>query len=161
NLGERGAQTSGLNSAFAFNSDGASLFSVSSGILKKWDTRTGRQIGAADLSSGKDFGHAYFSDDARLLATATLSGSLLAVWDVASGRKLHEFKLEGHDPEESQPQAAKTRSKTVKRDSANYEWLLAFALSPDGRTLATDINLDTESARQEILTLRDAASGRV
>src|SRR5262245_63222984 len=52
NLGERGAQTYGLNSAFAFNSDGSSLFSVSSGVLKKWDTQTGRQISAIDLSSG-------------------------------------------------------------------------------------------------------------
>jgi len=50
NLGARAAATYAINSAFAFSSDGSSLFSVSAGTLKQWDTRSGRQIRAADLT---------------------------------------------------------------------------------------------------------------
>src|SRR5215475_3804869 len=118
NLGARAAATYAINSAFAFNSDGSSLFSVSAGTLKQWDTRTGRQLRSVDLNQGQDFGLVYFSNDARLLAATTVARSLLAVWDVSSGRKLQELKFENND-------------------------LQAFALSPDGRTLA--INNDSDS----------------
>src|SRR4030095_14354716 len=67
NLGARAAATYAMNSAFAFSSDGASLFSVSAGTLKQWDTRSGRQLRTADLNQGKDFGSAYFSADGRAL----------------------------------------------------------------------------------------------
>src|SRR5215475_5202792 len=139
NLGARAAATYALNSAFAFSSDGSSLFSVSAGTLKQWDTRSGRQIRAADLNQGKDFGLAYFSADARLLATTTELRSSLAVWDVASGRNLQELKLE----------------------NKNGEYLLALALSPDGRTLAINNESETGGVRRDMLTLLDAASGRV
>ena len=139
NMGARAAATYAINSAFAFSSDGSSLFSVSAGTLKQWDTRSGRQLRAADLNQGKDFGSAYFSADVRLLATMTEARSSLAVWDVGSGRKLQELKL----------------------DTDNGDRLLAFALSPDGRTLATDIESNTGGGEKDVLTLRDAASGRV
>lgn len=139
NLGARAAATTAINSAFAFSSDGASLFSVSAGTLKQWDTRTGRQMRSADLNLGKDLGLAYFNADGRLLTTTTEVRSSLAVWDVSSGRKLQELKL----------------------DANSGEQLLAFALSPDGRTLATNIESDTGAALTDVLTLRDAASGRV
>src|SRR5262249_26506727 len=108
-LGPRALMTHILNSSFAFNSDGSSLFSVRTGTLKEWDTRTGRQIRAADLNQGADFGMVCFSADARLLATTKLTRRSVAVWDVASERMLHELKV-GED--------------------------LTFALSPDGRVLA-------------------------
>src|SRR5215468_4886254 len=92
NLGARAASTYAVNSAFAFSSDSSSLFSVSAGTLKQWNTRTGRQIRSADLNQGKDFGFVFFSADARLLATTTEARSSLAVWDVGSGRKLQELK---------------------------------------------------------------------
>jgi WD40 repeat protein/uncharacterized caspase-like protein len=139
NLGARAASTYAINSAFAFSSDSSSLFSVSAGTLKQWDTRTGRHIRSADLNQGKDFGLVFFSADARLLATTTEARSSLAVWDVGSGRKLQELKLDGD----------------------NGEQLVAFALSPDGRTLATNIKSDRGGASSDTLTLRDAASGRV
>src|SRR5215470_5249924 len=139
NLGARAASTSAVNSAFAFSSDSSSLFSVSAGTLKQWDTRTGRQIRSSDLNQGKDFGLVFFSADARLLATTTEARSSLAVWDVGSGRKLQEVKLGGD----------------------NGEQLVAFALSPDGRTLATNIKTDRGDTKSDILTLRDAASGRI
>jgi WD40 repeat protein/uncharacterized caspase-like protein len=139
NLGARAAATYAINSAFAFSSDGSSLFSVSAGTLKQWDTRSGRQLRAADLNQGKDFGLVYFSADARLLATTTEARSSLAVWDVGSGRKLQELKL----------------------DSENSDHLVAFALSADGRTLATNIESDPGRTRLDALTLRDATSGRV
>jgi WD40 repeat protein len=139
NLGARAASTYAINSAFAFSLDSSSLFSVSAGTLKQWDTRTGRQIRSADLNQGKDFGLAFFSADARLLATTTEARSSLSVWDVGSGRKLQELKLDGD----------------------NGEQLLAFALSPDGRTLATNIKTDRMDTMLDTLTLRDAASGRV
>jgi WD40 repeat protein len=139
NLGARAASTYAVNSAFAFSSDSSSLFSVSAGTLKQWDTRTGRQIRSSDLNQGKDFGLVFFSADARLLATTTEARSSLAVWDVGSGRKLQELKPDGD----------------------NGEQLVAFALSPDGMTLATNIKSDHGGARSDILTLRDAASGRI
>src|SRR5262249_51762839 len=79
NLGARAAATYAINSAFAFNSDGSSLFSASAGTLKQWDTRSGRQLRAADLNQGKDFGSAYFSADGRLLTTMTEARSSLAL----------------------------------------------------------------------------------
>src|SRR5262249_19009993 len=97
NLGARAAMTYAINSTFAFNSDGSSLFSVSAGTLKQWNTRTGRQIRAVDLNQGKDFGLVCFSDDARRLATTTVTKSSLAVWDTGSGGKLQDLKLENHD----------------------------------------------------------------
>jgi len=139
NLGARAAMTYAINSAFVFSSDGSSLFSVSAGTLKQWDTRSGRQLRATDLNQGKDFGSAYFNADGRLLATTTEARSSLAVWDAGSGRKLQELKL----------------------DSDNGDQLLAFALSPDGRTLATDIESNTGGGQKDVLALRDAASGRV
>src|SRR5215467_5514799 len=135
NPGARSAFTNAVTSAFAFNSDGSSLFSVSAGMLKQWDTRSGRQLRAADLNQGKDFGSAYFSADARLLATTTEAKSSLAVWDVGSGRKLQELKL----------------------DSDHGEQLVAFALSLDGRTLATNVESGSGDRRLDTLTLRDAA----
>ncbi len=98
---------------------------VSAGTLKQWDTRTGRQLRGADLNHGKNFAAAYFSADARLLATMSQTRSSLAVWDVGSGRKLQELKL----------------------DIDNGERLLAFAISPDGRMLATNIE-SNKGARQ-------------
>src|SRR5215475_5394290 len=136
NPGARSAFTYAVNSAFAFNSDGSSLFSVSAGTLKQWDTRTGRQLRSVDLNQGQDFGLVYFSNDARLLAATTVARSLLAVWDVSSGRKLQELKFENND-------------------------LQAIALSPDGRTLAINNESDSGGVRRDLLTLLDAASGRV
>src|SRR5215475_310657 len=89
--GMRAANVNAMVSAFAFSSDGSSLFFFSAGTIKQWDTRSGRQIRAAELTQGKDFFSAYFSGDARLLATETYKRSL-AVWDVGSGRKLQELK---------------------------------------------------------------------
>src|SRR5215813_6841193 len=91
NLGARAASTCAANSGFVFSSDSSSLFSVSAGTLKQWDTRTGRQIRSADLNQGKDFGLVFFSADARSLVTTTEARSSLAVWDVGSGRKLQEL----------------------------------------------------------------------
>jgi WD40 repeat protein/uncharacterized caspase-like protein len=140
NLGARAATTYAINSAFAFSSDSSSLYSVSAGTLKQWDTRTGRQIRSSDLNQGKDFGLVCFSADARLLAaTTSVTGSTLSLWDVGSGQKIQELKLERDDRER----------------------LVAFALSPDGRTLATNIKSDQSGVRSDTLTLRDAASGRI
>jgi WD40 repeat protein len=61
------------------------------------------------------------------------------MWDVVSGRKLQELKLDGE----------------------NGGQLVAFALSHDGQTLATNIKSDSGNRRSDMLTLRDAASGRV
>jgi WD40 repeat protein/uncharacterized caspase-like protein len=140
NLGARAATTYATNSAFAFSSDSSSLYSVSAGTLKQWDTRTGRQIRSSDLNQGKDFGLVCFSADARsLAATTSVTGSALSVWDVGSGQKLQELKLE--------------------RDDGGQ--LVVFALSPDGRTLATNIKSDQSGVRSDTLTLRDVASGRI
>src|SRR5262245_49391075 len=139
NLGARAASTYAVTSAFAFSSDSSSLFSVSAGTLKQWDTRSGRQIRSADLNQGKDFGIVVFSADARLLATTTETRSTLSVWDVGSGQKLYE----------------------LKPDDDNRERLVAFALSPDGKTLATNSKSNRSDVRSDTLTLRDAASGRV
>ncbi|MCI0387385.1 MAG: hypothetical protein MOB07_01265, partial [Acidobacteria bacterium] len=139
NLGARVSMTYASSAAFAFSPDGSSLFSVSAGTLKQWDTRSGRQLRAADLNQGKNFGFAYFNADCRLLATSNEFRSSLAVWDVGSGRKLQELKL----------------------DKDNGDQLLAFGISPDGRTLASNIESRRGAADLDTLTLRDATSGRV
>jgi WD40 repeat protein/uncharacterized caspase-like protein len=139
NLGARAGFTYAINSDFAFSADGSSLFSASAGTLKQWDTRSGRQARATDLNQGKDFGQAIFSADARLLTTITDSHNSLAVWDVTSGRKLQELNFNIQEGER----------------------VLACALSPDGRTLATDVETDRRGERLDELTLRDVASGRV
>jgi WD40 repeat protein/uncharacterized caspase-like protein len=127
--------TNAMNSPFVFSPDGSSLFSVSAGKLKQWNTRSGRQIRSVDLNQGKDFYSAHFSADARLLVTTMMVSPSLVVWDVGSGRKLHEFKF----------------------DIAIGGRLQAFGISPDGRTLAADV----ESDNSETLTLRDVSGGRI
>jgi WD40 repeat protein/uncharacterized caspase-like protein len=144
NLGTRNSNVSGVNSPFVFSHDGSSLFSVSAGTLSQWDTRSGRRIRSLDLTCVNDFGSAYFSADARRLATTSASHSSLAVWDVGSGRKLQELKLGAKDGE-----------------FLTGDKFLAFALSPDGRTLATDVGSINGAGRSETLTLRDASAGRV
>src|SRR5262245_41083681 len=144
NLGPRNSTASGVNSPFVFSPDGSSIYSVSAGTLKQWDTRSGRRIRSLDLTCVNDIGSAYFSADARRLATTSASQSSLAVWDVGSGRKLQELKLGANDGE------------LLMGDK-----FLAFALSPDGRTLATDVGAINGAERSETLTLRDASSGRV
>jgi WD40 repeat protein len=139
NLGTRSLTASVANSPFVFSPDGSSLFSVSAGTLKQWDMRSGRQIRSVDLARAKDFGSAYFSADARRLATMPASQSSLVVWDTGSGRKLQELKL----------------------GASNGDKFLAFALSPDGRTLVTDVGSIKGNERSETLTLRDASGGRV
>src|SRR5215475_7391656 len=139
NLGSRSMSTSAMSSAFVFSPDSASLFSVSAGKLKQWDARSGRELRSADLNQGKDFGFACFSADARMLTTAPPNKTSLAVWDVGSGRKLQELKM----------------------DVDNDDELLAFSLSPDGRILATEIESTPGGAKHDILTLRDAVSGRI
>src|SRR5262249_35031456 len=101
--------------------------------------RSGRQLRGAELNSGKNYALAYFSADARLLVTMSQAMSSLTVWDAGSGRKLQDLKA----------------------DIDNGEHLLAFAISPDGRTLATNTESDKGAGRLDALTLRDAASGRV
>src|SRR5262245_34398506 len=144
NLGARNSNVSGVNSSFVFSPDSSSLFSVSAGTLNQWDTRSGRRIRSMDLTCVNDFGSAYFSADARRLATTSASQSSLAVWDVGSGRKLQELRLGARDGE------------FLMGDK-----FLAFALSPDGRTLATDVGATNGAERSETLTLRDASGGRV
>jgi WD40 repeat protein/uncharacterized caspase-like protein len=139
NPGERSAVTYAFNSTIAFNSDGSSIFTASAGRLRQWDTRTGRQTRAADLNQGGDFGLVTFSAGARQLATTTFSKSSLAVWDVASGRKLQELNLENNDNEQ----------------------LRAMALSPDGRILAINTESYTGPTERDALRLLDAATGRV
>src|SRR5262245_19151527 len=139
NLGARGLFSSAFSSPFVFSRDGSSLTSFNSGTIKQWDTRTGRQLRSVDLNSGKNYALAYFSADARLLVTMSQSMSSLAVWDAGSGRKLQDLKL----------------------DDDNGEHWLAFAISPDGRTVATNTEADRGAERLDTLTLRDAASGRI
>src|SRR5262249_21375822 len=73
-----------------------------------------------------------------LLAAETVKRSLV-VWDVGSGQKLQE----------------------LNEDSDNRDRLLAFALSPDGRTLATNVESKQEDMLLDTLTLRGATGGRV
>ena len=115
--------TVAFNSAIAFSPDGSSLFSFSGGTLKQWDTRSGRQIRSADLGEGKDVRSTYFSADAGLLATETLTRSSLDVWDVASGRKILE----------------------LNEDRDRSDDIVSFAISPDGKTLATNVNSNWEA----------------
>src|SRR5262249_13117418 len=166
NPGARGVYTSVLNSTFAFSSDGSSLFSLCDGTLKQWDTRSGRQLRSTNLSSDKDFDGAYFSADARLLAMKSISGSSLVVWDVGTGRRLSGLRIENGVDELFRAQSdPRTRSKIGKQGFSAYEDLLAFAFSPDGRILATNVkssqNAPPGSPLFDKLTLSDTASGRV
>src|SRR4030095_14559016 len=91
NLRTRNSNVSGVNSPFIFSHDGSSLFSVSAGTLSQWDTRSGRRIRSLDLTCVNDFGSAYFSADARRLATTSASHSSLAVGGVVAGRQRQEL----------------------------------------------------------------------
>src|SRR5262245_7074643 len=139
NMGAQTTMTWAINSAFAFSPDSLSLYSVSGGTLKQSDARTGQEIRSADLNQGKSFGSAYFSADSRVLATVNEKISLLSVWEVESGRKLQELRL----------------------DSEKNERPEAFALSPDGRTLAINLESNLRDTKLDAVILRDLASGRV
>ncbi|HEY8460051.1 MAG TPA: WD40 repeat domain-containing protein, partial [Blastocatellia bacterium] len=131
--------TFALNSTVAFSPDGSSIFSFLGGTIAQWNARDGRRIRVVDLAERKDVQSACFSDDARLLVTKALATSTLAVWDTASGQKLLELNED--------------------RDFSGR--LTAFALSPDGRTLAMNVESDSGSVKSDALTLRDLAGGRL
>ena len=71
--------------------------------------------------------------------TMTQAMSSLDVWDAGSRRELQELEV----------------------DIDNGERLLAFAIGPDGPTVATNTESNKRAGRFDASTLRDAASGRV
>jgi WD40 repeat protein len=139
NMGAGTTMTWALLSAFAFSSDSLSLFSLSGGTLKQWDARTGREIRSTELSQGKQFSAVYFSADAQLLVTFNEKNYSIVIWEVESGRKLREVEPDPRDREKPH----------------------AFALSPDGRRLAINIESREGFTEQDTVTILDVASGRV
>ncbi|AXG77698.1 nSTAND1 domain-containing NTPase [Streptomyces paludis] len=70
--------------SLAFSPDGHTLATVSSrnGVVKTWDTRTGRLQGGFSLSA--EAASPAFSPDGRTLAASSLRG--IQLWDLATGR---------------------------------------------------------------------------
>jgi WD40 repeat protein len=84
-----------------FSHSGKKLAAVSSGgdAVQVWDLDTGNQVLLRQTDTGGyggDWGNAAaFSDDDKTLYAATSRS--LYVWDVASGKKLHQFPFRHHD----------------------------------------------------------------
>jgi WD40 repeat protein len=102
-----------------------------------YDSTTFREKRAIVAAKGKGLFDAAFSPDGRLLATAGVDGTV-GLWDVATGRGLHE-RLPGP-------------AKVLKEGPPNIA--LSVAFSPDGKTIAS-------GDRSGAIYLWDAASGKL
>src|SRR6266542_4738413 len=92
------------------------LWEVSSGRrLRRWEVESGRELNNTVLPSAKNLFFAHLSDDGRTLAMLNMDGSIVKLWDTASGRELRPITLEQDEQLNEQD---------------------AVALSHDGKSLA-------------------------
>src|SRR5262245_28279506 len=63
-----------------FSPDGQTLTMLSGSRITRWQVETGREIGTATVSGGKDVTSAVLSDDARIIVAFTLN-SEIKIWD--------------------------------------------------------------------------------
>jgi WD40 repeat protein len=100
--------------SLTFSADGKKLFSVDDSFGHVWDLTTGKSLSrirfAADLDSKCNT--VVFSRDGHFLVTASQSRPRFHIWDVATGKRLHEL-------------------------TGRRRGLRCAAFSPDGTTLAT------------------------
>jgi WD40 repeat protein len=97
-----------------FSPDGQTLTMLSGSRITRWQVETGREIGTALLSGGKDVTSAVLSDDARVIVAFTLNSDI-KIWDATTGRELRTIMM------------------ADKENSVAQE---AFAVSPNGRLVA-------------------------
>jgi WD40 repeat protein len=124
---------------FALSTDGRILATSKGKSIRLWDIAACEQVGQLDLGYGADF--LSLSADATLLASQVRDRRVM-LWDVAARKALRiipPVPLDG------------TRQPALRRDTD----VSAFALSPNGRVLATvggsrgPVTLwDSESSRQ-------------
>ena len=153
----------------AISPDGVALALGSAGIVHLWDAATGDAVAAFPLASFGGLGDATalaFSPDGSALAVATMwrspnvaasrgvSGSMVAVLDVATGKQL----FEAHWEPNTRLGCAKACAKRESQTCASCERELvkpvrALACSPDGKLLAA-------SSEDSVIRLWDVAAGK-
>ena len=150
----------------AFGKDG-SLFSVEEfGILRKWNSVTGQQLGWCSLSDMETLWA--FSADARLLASASDD---LSIWDASSGRLLTaipqtswvtalafapdpSFIATGHDDGAISYWDAPGHHPVFEKSLTFHKKpISALAISPNGKTLAA-------ASEDKTISLWDLTTGK-
>ena len=104
-----------------WSADGTTIVAApANGVVRLWDTTTGKARWAAEVSEAS-FGAVAYSPDGGEVA-ATSSDGMLRVWDVAEGQPLREWRIA-------------SRQSTPSGTTFGASTGLAF--SPDGQTIAT------------------------
>ncbi|MBR0848307.1 SEL1-like repeat protein [Bradyrhizobium diazoefficiens] len=146
-----------------FSADGQLLMSQDrGGDPKVWRISELRQLSSFELGGREVFGSPHLSPDGRLGITAIADGSVL-LWDTSSGQLLKKWQAHRVDPA-NLPGKTAISSTAASRDAgyfatggadgkiniwslrdpehyrtieAHANWVIALALTPDGRTLVS------------------------
>src|SRR5262245_10487588 len=161
----------GTVTGLVFTPDGKGIVSSGGGDLIHWDAATGREIRRFPRA-----GHFALTRDGRVLATAPESYGKVILWELATGKKLHELPDEwnGHvlslafSPDGNLLARAgyegvrllhleTGKERQLQADRKEYCHSLHFA--PDGKTLLGG-EYRTSSGGQQQLMLWNVADGK-
>jgi len=85
---------SSMSRPFRFSPDGKIIIAMADGRLRRWEVESGRELNNTVLPAAKNLFFAHLSDDGQTLAMLSMDGSIVKLWDTASGHELRPITLD-------------------------------------------------------------------